>query len=288
MIATLSRNLSMPLMSAGSVSLLKIPSLGNDCMSLPSLLPDLDLEASPNDEDDEEALWDGAQSQVVTFAPEEDQYDPSNPEFIAPASQEEVDSTNAKLLEKQIAKLESYAARKRSAIGPDLAKSCKVVHHYQNVLNSMKTEVPAPRQRSSLKGLRGIQSAPDLQLLGQFSESRPRHRVHSDELEDISEEHCPGAWSSEDAGSPSVDEWPHGLHWGAPTGHLIRQLSRDSQDWKKPLPHRDLVKSEDVTSSTWPPSSRPSSWREEEEDEEEPAEGGEEEYDIELPGMPYL
>merc|ERR1719471_431106 len=65
----------------------------------------------------------------------EDLYDPSNPEFIAPATQEEVAETNAKLLAKQIAKLEAYTARRKA--------ESKVAAYYKNVVSTLRSREAA-------------------------------------------------------------------------------------------------------------------------------------------------
>merc|ERR1740122_511290 len=62
---------------------------------------------------------------------EEDLYDPSKPEFISPATPEEVEKIGALLLAKQIAKLEAHAARR--------GEDTKVVGHYQNVLSTLRS-----------------------------------------------------------------------------------------------------------------------------------------------------
>merc|ERR1719188_1099204 len=69
--------------------------------------------------------------EFIEVSSEEDLYDPSKPEFITPATPEEVKRTGELLLAKQIAKLEAYAARRRG--------DTKVVGHYHRVLGSLRS-----------------------------------------------------------------------------------------------------------------------------------------------------
>lgn len=71
-----------------------------------------------------------------------DEYDPSRPEFIARASSVEVARANAMLLGRQITKLESHAARRRSA------SRGKVVGHYESVLSKLTSEARQGRRVS--------------------------------------------------------------------------------------------------------------------------------------------
>lgn len=64
-----------------------------------------------------------------SLALDEDPYDPSKPEYIVPATDEEVEQANAALLAKQIAKLEAHIAR-RSEV--------KVIVHYLSVLRTLR------------------------------------------------------------------------------------------------------------------------------------------------------
>jgi len=142
---------------------------------------------------------------------EDDEYDPSSPQFIAPASLEEVESTNARMLAQQIAKLESYAARKRSSLNTEVASNDKVVHHYQSVLETMKHTASTSSSSGGARraaNLRCIQSAPDLQDL-MLQAQRPRRGHAASEVEEHHEllqgigEHQDGC-SSMGCGSQSL------------------------------------------------------------------------------------
>merc|ERR1719195_866670 len=63
---------------------------------------------------------------------DEDRYDPSKPEFISPATPEEVERTGELLLAKQIAKLQAHAARRRG--------DSNVTGHYHRVLGSLRSQ----------------------------------------------------------------------------------------------------------------------------------------------------
>lgn len=65
-----------------------------------------------------------------------DDYDPRKPEYIAKATEEEVEQTDAHLLARQIAKLEAATAHRKERGG-------KVVRHYNNVVESMRDKEAA-------------------------------------------------------------------------------------------------------------------------------------------------
>eukprot|EP00406_Dinophysis_acuminata_P066800 CAMPEP_0179279638 /NCGR_PEP_ID=MMETSP0797-20121207/36216_1 /TAXON_ID=47934 /ORGANISM="Dinophysis acuminata, Strain DAEP01" /LENGTH=216 /DNA_ID=CAMNT_0020988271 /DNA_START=119 /DNA_END=765 /DNA_ORIENTATION=+ len=87
-----------------------------------------------------------------------DPYDPRKPEYVRPASPQEVDDRNAELLEQQIRKLETTIAKKKEI--PEASpknEGVEVVEHYEHVLGKMRSSVglvPGPRARTT--------SAPDL------------------------------------------------------------------------------------------------------------------------------
>lgn len=65
-----------------------------------------------------------------------DPYDPRKPEYIAEATQEEVERTNAELLKRQIAKLEAATAARKE-------RGCKVVRHYNSVVETLRDKEAA-------------------------------------------------------------------------------------------------------------------------------------------------
>lgn len=86
---------------------------------------------------------------------DEELYDPSNPENIAPATQEEVEKTNAMLLAKQIAKLEAYTARRRA--------ESKIAAHYTSVVSTLRSrEAAISAMFKSQLSHRRARSQPDL------------------------------------------------------------------------------------------------------------------------------
>jgi len=62
---------------------------------------------------------------------DEDPYEPSKPEYLIPASCEQVEETQRSLLERQIKHLEESVAKRRLTISPDVAV------HYTHVLDEM-------------------------------------------------------------------------------------------------------------------------------------------------------
>eukprot|EP00411_Alexandrium_monilatum_P043666 CAMPEP_0175485504 /NCGR_PEP_ID=MMETSP0095-20121207/80551_1 /TAXON_ID=311494 /ORGANISM="Alexandrium monilatum, Strain CCMP3105" /LENGTH=366 /DNA_ID=CAMNT_0016787273 /DNA_START=81 /DNA_END=1178 /DNA_ORIENTATION=+ len=62
---------------------------------------------------------------------DEDPYDPAKPEYLIPASVEEVEAGNLQLLESQITRLEDALAKRQATLDPELAQ------HYNSVLLEM-------------------------------------------------------------------------------------------------------------------------------------------------------
>jgi len=73
--------------------------------------------------------------------PDDDPYDPRKPEYVLPASQDEVDATNSRLLEQQITKLEASLSKRRDNIAP------QVLRHYEHVLDEMCRSSCSSRSR---------------------------------------------------------------------------------------------------------------------------------------------
>lgn len=142
---------------------------------------------SLNGDDDEIVATDVEQDD--DFEADSDPYDPSKPEYISPATQEEVDRTNAVLLAKQIAKLEAYATRRRA--------ESRVARHYDTVLSSWRGSEAAAggKPRSPLSGRR-VQSEPSLV---QLEETFVRLRCHaaSDGFAAMLEECSPSSCAEE-------------------------------------------------------------------------------------------
>jgi len=116
---------------------------------------------------------------------EDDPYDPSKPEYIAPATQEEVERVNAQLLAKQIAKLEAHTARRRRSSRPD------VILHYQSVLNALRSREPVVRGAlASDLAYRRTHSAPNLAAEDMLA-TRTCTRPHADSacLASVAEDH---------------------------------------------------------------------------------------------------
>lgn len=74
-----------------------------------------------------------------------DPYDPRKPEYIAEATQEEVEKTNAELLARQIAKLEAATAHRKERGG-------KVVGHYKSVVATLRDKEAAIMGKFSRRG----------------------------------------------------------------------------------------------------------------------------------------
>lgn len=119
--------------------------------------------------DDDEIVTRSGLPEDDDLEADSDPYDPSKPEYISPATQEEVDRTNAVLLAKQIAKLEAYATRRRA--------ESRVARHYDTVLSSWRGGEAAAggKPRSPLSGRR-VQSEPSLV---QLEETSVRSRCHA-------------------------------------------------------------------------------------------------------------
>jgi len=64
-----------------------------------------------------------------------DEYDPRKPEYIAPATEEEVEETDAKLLAQQIRKLETFARR-----GGPMVEKAQIIDHYVQVAQVLRSE----------------------------------------------------------------------------------------------------------------------------------------------------
>jgi len=148
---------------------------------------------------------------------DEDLYDPSKPEFISPATPEEVEKMGALLLAKQIAKLEAHAARR--------GENAKVAGHYQSVLSSLRSrrETTASKLTSQLG--RHARSAPCLVQL-QEEHSRPRCRAGSDLLPALSEE-TPAEF--EDMPPLDLDE-------GAPRINAVRSIPMSARSMAQQPP----------------------------------------------------
>merc|ERR1719343_191039 len=142
---------------------------GTQCLDTLAIAADREQAISVSDEDHRE--------QAMSVS-DEDVYDPSKPEFISPATPEEVEKMGAHLLAKQIAKLEAHAARR----GHDT----KVVGHYQNVLSTLRSRRDTIACKLSQLG-RHTRSSPCLVQLDE-GQLRPRCGTGSDLLPVLLEE----------------------------------------------------------------------------------------------------
>merc|ERR1740121_2700999 len=98
-----------------------------------------------------------------------DDYDPRKPEYIAEATEEQVEQTNAHLLARQIAKLEAAAAHRKQ-------RGCKVVKHYTSVVESLRDK------EAAIMG--------EFKRRGRFSHARVRSapvRTRADSEEELQE-----------------------------------------------------------------------------------------------------
>lgn len=177
--------------------------LSASCLSIPNLVPDLHSDADRG-----------------KFSA--DEYDPSKPEFIATASQEEVDRTNARMLAQQIAKLEAHAAKRRQA--------GKAVSHYESVVESLKSR--ATMQRSGT-GVQTTQSEPNLKSLGQLYTGR--RRVESEELPVVDEQ---GSGNPNGDEAPTVNAVPRCPRW-TPVGDLNKRPAWHPQGFAVAYPSAD-------------------------------------------------
>merc|ERR1740121_2824238 len=110
-----------------------------------------------------------AQAEYESTMAELDDYDPRKPEYIAEATEEEVEQTNARMLARQIAKLEAATAHRKEG-------GCKVVRHYANVVESLRDKEAAIIGK--------------FQRRGRFSHARVRSapvRTRADSEEDLQE-----------------------------------------------------------------------------------------------------
>jgi len=116
----------------------------------------------------------------------EEDYDPRKPEYIAPATPEEVERHNAHLLAKQIARLEASAMTHSKAA--QLAHD-KVAQHYQHVAETLKSkQVVLGGHARNYSHVR-IRSEPNMplpqglqgqQLRQSWSVGRERRRANTD------------------------------------------------------------------------------------------------------------
>merc|ERR1719410_285215 len=86
-----------------------------------------------------------AQPEFESNIADMDDYDPRKPEYIAEATEEEVEQTNAHMLARQIAKLEAATAHRKE-------RGCKVVAHYTNVVESLRDKEAAIIGRFQRRG----------------------------------------------------------------------------------------------------------------------------------------
>jgi len=121
-------------------------------------------------------------SPAMAEATQAELYDPSKPEFITPATLEEVEALDADLLAKQIARLERHASRRKS--NPE----CRVASHYEHVASSLRgMEARLGCNRGKTKRThRRVVSAPDWPRPDEAVD-RPRCRSHSQALVSVSE-----------------------------------------------------------------------------------------------------
>lgn len=196
--------------------------------------------------------------------PEEDDYDPTKPEFVSPASREQVEEANRQLVEQQIARLESTLVKRR-ALKPGL------LHHYERVLSDMTESIsPEGSPRGSFRAAEDLCGSDFNSPVSFYSEdgfaaSRRRH-CNSDEEEEeergrdewvltgASPRDCDGAAPAgiEDGCSPpSQQDFDSSFSTGAPSEELAEKACADGEaeetpstragsktSWSRPPVHR--------------------------------------------------
>jgi len=154
-----------------------------------------------------------------------DSYDPSKPEYIVPATQEEVEQANAVLLAQQIAKLGAHAARRRTG--------SKVVSHYQRVLSTLRSKEECTRSKlTSQLAQRRVRSEPSLLHLDEEVETSAMCGAVSEWLVAVPEE-SPAEfdddeflWTLDEGGHPAVQSVRSCPTW---MRHSMTQLNSESR-----------------------------------------------------------
>merc|ERR1719330_612862 len=111
--------------------------------------------------DEVDAGWRTADVDAYPSEADTDPYDPAKPEYIAAATPDEIEKTNAVLLGRQIAKLEAYNKRRKS-------KEPSLEGHYESVLDQWREDGARVMFKSQLKDRRA-HSEPNLVQLEALS-----------------------------------------------------------------------------------------------------------------------